>query len=67
VDEILGAGGADQRLQGFEGRTEEWTQRMSLGVHLLRGAGAHETNEPGSDRRKVVPAQGQWTKRVHEP
>ena len=38
VNEILGAGGADQRLQGFEGRAEEWAQCMDLGVHPLRGA-----------------------------
>jgi hypothetical protein len=56
VDEILGAGSADQRLQGFECRTDEWAQCMGLGVHLLRGAGAHEPNEPGSYRREIAPA-----------
>jgi len=55
VDEILGAGGGDQLLQGFESRTDEGAQCMGLGVHLLLGAGAHEPDEPRSDRRKVVP------------
>src|SRR5271169_5430956 len=57
VDEILGAGGTDQRLQGFKGWTDERTQCASLSTHLLRRARADEPNQPRSDRREVAPAQ----------
>ena len=40
VDEILGAGGVDERVQRFKCRADERAQRASLRAHLLRATGA---------------------------
>jgi len=57
ANEILGAGGPDQRLQGFESRTHKRAQGACLGMHLLGRPGAYETNEPGGDRWQIAPPQ----------
>jgi hypothetical protein len=57
VDEILGTGGGDQWLQGFESWADERAQGASLRAYFLRRAGTHETKEPRGDRRQVAPAQ----------
>src|SRR5712671_6627782 len=67
VDQVLGAGGAYERLQCFEGRADERAQRPCLGADLLRRAGPDKADEPRGDRRQIAPAQGQWTERVEEP
>jgi hypothetical protein len=57
MDEIVSAGGADQRRQRVEGRAEERAQCPRLGAHLFRRACAHETQQPRSDYREIAPAQ----------
>src|ERR1700731_2067940 len=67
VDQVLGAGGAYERLQYFEGRADERAQRPCLGADLLRRAGPDKADEPWGDHRQIAPAQGQWTEWVEEP
>src|SRR5712675_820052 len=67
VDQVLGAGGAYERVQCFEGRADERAQRPCLGADLLRRAGPDKADEPRGDRREIAPAQRQWTEWVEEP
>jgi hypothetical protein len=65
--EILGPCGGDQWSQGFERRADQWTQCASLSAHFLRHPGAHESNQPWSNRWEIAPAQRQWAEWVEQP